>query len=80
MTDEEINGIAEGMTLYLREHAKTSIDGMNIMIFILLNIYEGRPPNNPVTFEEFMEEFKRQALNVHRLNTAALAQGTETLQ
>ena len=79
MNDTEINGMAQGIMMYLQQQCDP-IDCLAVLICLILLYYErAKQPDVNFTIEEFAEQFSRDI--AHHWKTRSIpVEGTDTVQ
>lgn len=78
MTDLELNGIADGVMMYLRQQLETPRDALAVLGFIMCKLWDGQADRpEGYSFEQFAEDFKLSLIDSYK---DASAQGTGTMQ
>ena len=68
MNDLEINSLADGIFAYIKEQSSNPLDGITIIGFVLLQIYD-RGTDGTMPIEGFAEDFKQSLIKSYQANS-----------
>ena len=69
MTDLELNSIAEGILAYLLSKTESPLDGIAILGFTLLRVFD-LGTDRTITINQFAEDFKQSMLKSYKAKTS----------
>lgn len=67
MNDLEIDAIASGMFLYLKEQSPNPLDAIAILGIVLLKVYESGADKTKMTLESFANDFHQSLVETGKL-------------
>jgi hypothetical protein len=80
MNDVEINGIAQGIMLYLQEQCPEPMDALAVILCLVLTYYErAKKPEADFPITDFAKQFGEDMVT-HWNTRRSVVEGTETMQ